>query len=159
MRRDGRLAAGRLGKRSAADVAEDFAAGTAENDLFVLATVAFDTQESALGTVCVIHFSHSLLDEFKLLCSEALSLVRFLAGVALVFQEDLLGRLVASRNLGEFTGVTDTGLSLLLSGDHRQGRCFSFLDSFNGVLCVLFAERTVCSELLRDFHDISPFDS
>ena len=47
--------AGAFGKDAAADIADNFSAGAAENDLLVLAVIAFHTQESAFGFVCVIH--------------------------------------------------------------------------------------------------------
>ena len=56
VRGDGRFSAGRFGQNSSADVADDFAAGAAEDDLFVFTAVAFNAQESAFRTVGVIHF-------------------------------------------------------------------------------------------------------
>ena len=49
------FAAGTFRKNSAADVADNFSAGASEYDLFVFAVIAFHTQESAFGFVCVIH--------------------------------------------------------------------------------------------------------
>jgi hypothetical protein len=47
--------AGAFRESSAADVADNFSAGAAENDLFVFAVVAFHAQESAFGLVRIIH--------------------------------------------------------------------------------------------------------
>jgi hypothetical protein len=60
------FAAGALGECSAANVADNLSAGASENNLFVFTVVAFYTQKSAFGFVCIIccHAAHSTNSNF-----------------------------------------------------------------------------------------------
>ena len=60
------FAAGAFGQSPAADVAENFSACTAENNLFVFTVIAFHAQKSAFGFVGIIccHLTHSVNSNF-----------------------------------------------------------------------------------------------
>lgn len=149
------FAARGFGQGSSANVTNDFSACAAENDLFVFAIIAFHAQESAFGFVRIIRHGQSLR-KFEFFRSKAGSLMRFFTDGASVFERNLFGRFVAAGNLREFTCVTDTGLSFLLSGNHGQRGGFAFFHSFQFNIRVLFAERAISFNGLWHLHDVSP---
>ncbi len=109
-----------LGKSPSTDNAGNFTASTTENDLFVFAVVALYSQEPALWPLDIVyHFI--LLLELKFLCSECRWLVGFLTYCTAVPEPDAFCRLIATRYLGEFTTVSYTLLSFLLSCNVSQG--------------------------------------
>lgn len=68
---------------------------------------------------------------------------------------DLLGRLVASRNLGKFAHVTDSATAGFLTVDPVEAGGLPLLDLLNLVLLVTATKRAVCLEFRWHLHKMS----